>query len=718
MDTLVKTAATGLVAGGASATGGAIINQMIATSENSGGTAGGYPGIKISMNTNLKKMLDLFRAVFNEIDCLQQMMVENKVSGLLRILKKSTITIQPSSGDNSVNHIPIEPVAVAMDIVINHGENDHEHPEVTFLRKIIMSSFELKDEQARWKALKLLPSFIERCVRIVDSNTCFYYHRDFKNLNNMIPEIIHQVGILGSIASPIPEFDELILDLLKWTRAIHTALRNLVSVIFEDRWQRSGYQLVLSPLADIKTLRDLLTRNSLGIAYLSGNTKPVINNPANPMEFLINASDEMINLFLRLWQSVATNNIDEKKNILVKIAWTAPFIASNITANNKSEEMVSALPSFLDQRKNYAKLSKEEVKQMNDLFSILMYKVVPLMAQTALMVELIMTLYHYARNLRLACCMDETVRQFLEIIPKYVQSVRDTNAFIFLFRCHRVVKKVSSANLGKKTRHCRAMQSKMEIVSGKYLHIPADQIESITTQISNQIHDVIEPHAFKAKETSYEEIWLLMLTIADCIINNKDMTQKLEEMCKKVDHDHTSKKVATWLKDHSCHERPSDLTSPTPRTSFNVIGSEESKINSPNDDPRIIDAYNHIYHEELVRKSELEKHSVIGALHNALDAYIGYSLDHRSELAAIDSARPHSNKQIKNVVKETLSLASRILDGTVPASDASKILAENHGHSHERHSISSFFMEKLKNHDTSEPEDERQSSRALARSRL
>ena len=179
MDTLVKTAATGLVAGGASATGGAIINEMMATSENSGSTAGGYPGIKISMNTNLKKMLELFRAVFIEIDCLQQMMVENKVSGLLRMLKNSTITIQPSSGDNSLNHIPIEPVAVAMDIVIDSRNNDHEHAEVTFLRKVIMSSFELKDEQARYRALGLLPSFIEQCIRIVDKNTCFYHHKDF-----------------------------------------------------------------------------------------------------------------------------------------------------------------------------------------------------------------------------------------------------------------------------------------------------------------------------------------------------------------------------------------------------------------------------------------------------------------------------------------------------------------------------------------------------------
>ena len=112
-----------------------------------------------------------------------------------------------------------------------------------------------------------------------------------------------------------------------------------------------------------------------------------------------------------------------------------------------------------------------------------MYQVVPLMAQTALMVELIMTLYHYARNLRLACCMDETVKQFLEIIPKYVQLVRNTCSFIFLFRCHRVVKKVGRANLGKKTKHCLAMQAKMELVAGKYLQTPADQIESITTQI-------------------------------------------------------------------------------------------------------------------------------------------------------------------------------------------------------------------------------------------
>lgn len=712
METVIKTAGTGIVAGSASAAGGAMVNQIISSSENSSNATSGSLGISIKMNTNLEKMLLLFRTTFNGIDCLQQMMVENKVNGIMRIFKKSTITIQPSSGDNTETHIPLEPVAVAMDIAINYRENDQEHPEVTFLRKVIMSIFELKDEQMRWETLQRLPSFIERSIGIVERNAYLYYYNDFKSFNKMIPEIIHRVGILGSIATPIPEFDELILDLLKWTRAIHTALRNLVSVIFEERWQRSGCKLILSPLADIKTLRDLLKRDSLGIAYLSENSKPVINTPTNPMEFLINASDKMIQLFLQLWQSVATNNITQKKIILEKIAATAPFIASNITSHNKSEEIVKALPPFFDPRKRYATLSKDDIKEMNDLFSLLMYQVVPLMAQTALMVELIMTLYHYARNLRLACCMDETVKQFLEIIPKYVQLVRKTNSFIFLFRCHWVVKKVCRAKLGRKTEHCLAMQAKMETVAGKYLQIPADQIERITTQISNQIHDVNEPHAFKAKETSYEEIWFLMLTIADCIINNKDMTHKLEKMCEKVDHDHTSMKVATWLKDHSHQERPSDHTVAPDQTTFHIEGCEESKANTPDDHQHVVFAYNQVSYEDSFRRSEAEKHSVIEDLHLALEEYINYSLDNRSELmTAIDPARPHSNEQIKHVVKETFSLARRILDGTVRVSEALRELEKHHGHSNERHSISSFFSDILRNRDTLESGKSSQSSR-------
>ena len=104
MEAVIETAATGLVAGSASAVGGAMVNQMITSSADSSTTASGYPSINITMNSNLEKMLALFRVTFNGIDCLQQMMIENKVNGFMRMLKKSTITIQPSSGDNTETH--------------------------------------------------------------------------------------------------------------------------------------------------------------------------------------------------------------------------------------------------------------------------------------------------------------------------------------------------------------------------------------------------------------------------------------------------------------------------------------------------------------------------------------------------------------------------------------------------------------------------------------
>ena len=332
----------------------------------------------------------------------------------------------------------------------------------------------------------------------------------------------------------------------------------------------------------------------------------------------------------------------------------------------------------MDPSRSYRKLRPNEVTEINALYDSLLFRLVPLLAKTALVIELIMTLYHYARNLRLACCMDDTVKHFLEMLPKFTQELRMFHSFIFLFRCNRVVKKVSRYKLGSPTTAINNIQITMERMADRYLLYPTVQIDLIISQISRQIHEVHETHPYLVGQTSYEEIWHLMLTIADGIINNQDIENDLKAFCEKANNDVKSAMVMQCLKnnqrnkprENGGHADAGDGQHAMGAGENNDHGEGESKNNiadEPNEDSRASDVIVAIRQAEVI-SNEGEQSAIVrqqvSQIISALDAYVNYSLSHRSQLATIDSKRPHSNQQIIGVVSDVTGLANDILNGT------------------------------------------------------